>query len=232
VVTGESDGWRLAPSIQPGGRPPAPGGLALVQAFINSHFDLEISHGADLFATPAALRAWLVRRGLIAADTSVGDAELERAIAVREGLRELARRTGQETEQAAQQGARQTARRNGRQARPTGALNREGDGAPPALSLLNDAAGGARVELRFSPSGPRFVRVAGDGVAGAIGLVLGLTAESMLDGTWTRLKVCPGDDCGWAFFDHSRNQTGRWCSMSVCGGRAKAKSHYNRRRRG
>jgi predicted RNA-binding Zn ribbon-like protein len=52
----------------------------------------------------------------------------------------------------------------------------------------------------------------------------------MLDGTWDRLKACPGHDCGWAFYDHSRNQTGRWCSMSVCGGRAKARAHYHRRR--
>jgi predicted RNA-binding Zn ribbon-like protein len=52
----------------------------------------------------------------------------------------------------------------------------------------------------------------------------------MLDGTWRRLKVCPGDHCGWAFYDHSRNQTGRWCSMSVCGGRAKARAHYHRHR--
>jgi predicted RNA-binding Zn ribbon-like protein len=32
------------------------------------------------------------------------------------------------------------------------------------------------------------------------------------------------------FFDNSRNQSGRWCSMSVCGGREKAKTHYRRRR--
>ncbi len=65
-------------------------------------------------------------------------------------------------------------------------------------------------------------------VDGAIGLLLAITARTMLDGSWSRLKVCPGDHCGWAFYDHSRNQTGRWCSMSVCGGRAKARAHYRR----
>ena len=84
--------------------------------------------------------------------------------------------------------------------------------------------------LRFGTDGPRFVRCEGTGVAGALGLILALAAQAMLEGTWGRLKICPGDHCGWAFYDNSRNQTGRWCSMSVCGGRAKARAHYRRRR--
>jgi predicted RNA-binding Zn ribbon-like protein len=52
----------------------------------------------------------------------------------------------------------------------------------------------------------------------------------MRDRSWSRLKVCPGEHCGWAFYDHSRNQAGRWCSMAVCGGRAKARAHYLRTR--
>ena len=39
-------------AVQPGGRQPAPGTLALVQAYINSFFDLEGEWGADLFDTP------------------------------------------------------------------------------------------------------------------------------------------------------------------------------------
>jgi predicted RNA-binding Zn ribbon-like protein len=93
---------------------------------------------------------------------------------------------------------------------------------------LNAAAVGAEVEVRFGPDGPRFVS-RGDDVCGALGLLLALVARAMLDGTWHRLKVCPGEDCGWMFFDHSRNQSGRWCSMSVCGGREKAKAHYRRK---
>jgi predicted RNA-binding Zn ribbon-like protein len=51
----------------------------------------------------------------------------------------------------------------------------------------------------------------------------------MLDGTWARLKACPGRDCGWVFYDHSRNQSARWCSMKVCGDREKARAYYQRR---
>jgi predicted RNA-binding Zn ribbon-like protein len=99
-----------------------------------------------------------------------------------------------------------------------------------ALDTLNKAARGAGVELRFGAHGPYFLASAPGEVGGAIGLLLAITVRSMLDGTWSRLKVCPGDDCGWAFYDHSRNQTGRWCSMAVCGGRAKARAHYRRTR--
>jgi predicted RNA-binding Zn ribbon-like protein len=203
-MTGETGGWLIPSSAQPGGRAPAPGSLALVQSFINSHYDLDVDHGADLFATTRALRSWLLARRLIPARTRVGRSDLERAVAAREGLRELAR-----------------ARADG-----------DADGVEGALWLLNDAAPGAAVEVRFVRGRPRFVPAAGGGAVAAIGLVLGLTAEAMLDGSWWRLKICPGDDCGWAFFDHSRNQTSRWCSMSVCGGRAKARSHYRRRRGG
>ena len=66
MVTGE--GLHLdGAATQPGGRPPAPGELALVQAFINSFFDLEGEWGADLFATPGRLAGWMSERGLLPA---------------------------------------------------------------------------------------------------------------------------------------------------------------------
>jgi predicted RNA-binding Zn ribbon-like protein len=40
----------------------------------------------------------------------------------------------------------------------------------------------------------------------------------------------PGDDCGWAFYDRSVNASATWCSMRVCGQRAKARSYYRRSR--
>ena len=50
-----------------------------------------------------------------------------------------------------------------------------------------------------------------------------------LDGSWLRLKAC--QHCDWLFYDTSRNRSGRWCSMTACGGREKAKA-YRRRRKG
>ncbi|MHB0875705.1 MAG: CGNR zinc finger domain-containing protein [Anaerolineae bacterium] len=45
-----------------------------------------------------------------------------------------------------------------------------------------------------------------------------------------RVRRCAGDPCGWLFLDESRNRSRRWCTMSGCGNRAKAKRHYERRR--
>ena len=43
-----------------------------------------------------------------------------------------------------------------------------------------------------------------------------------------RVKICPADDCLWAFYDESRNGSRQWCSMAVCGNRAKARAHRAR----
>jgi predicted RNA-binding Zn ribbon-like protein len=200
MVTGEEN-VHDGSAVQPGRRPPAPGELALVQAFINSFFDLEVEWGADLFATPDQLAGWLTDRGLLPAGRTLRPRDQTRAVAVREGLRGLA------------------AGNNGASAQATAA----------SLADVNRAAAGARVEVLLQAQGPRFAAT-GSGLDRALGVVLAIAGTAMLDGTWQRLKTCPGDHCGWAFYDHSRNQTGRWCSMSVCGGRAKARTHYHRRR--
>jgi predicted RNA-binding Zn ribbon-like protein len=44
-----------------------------------------------------------------------------------------------------------------------------------------------------------------------------------------RVKQCPGTgDCGWLFFDTSKNQSRQWCSMEGCGSRAKMRRQYAR----
>jgi predicted RNA-binding Zn ribbon-like protein len=184
---------------QPGAREPAPGDLALVQAFVNSNYDLEFEHGADLMADPSALRAWLRRRGLIERAAQVGAADLERALTVREGLRALL-----------------IANNGGPLDRGAAArLDAAGRRAPIAVSL---AAGDPRFEPHAS------------GVDGALATILAAVARSMLDGTWSRFKACRQHDCRWAFYDHSRNGAGSWCSMRVCGGRAKQRAYYRRTR--
>jgi predicted RNA-binding Zn ribbon-like protein len=62
------------------------------------------------------------------------------------------------------------------------------------------------------------------GAAGALAFVLAAVAETMADGTWPKLKACRSDTCRWAFVDHARNRSRQWCSMSVCGNRAKART--------
>jgi predicted RNA-binding Zn ribbon-like protein len=50
--------------------------------------------------------------------------------------------------------------------------------------------------------------------------------------TWSRLKACRDDTCKWAFYDHSKNRSGHWCSMEVCGSRHKARQYRERRKTG
>ena len=45
-----------------------------------------------------------------------------------------------------------------------------------------------------------------------------------------RLKICP--NCEWLFIDRSKNRSRTWCDMAVCGNRAKARLHYQRKRNG
>ena len=45
-----------------------------------------------------------------------------------------------------------------------------------------------------------------------------------------RIKMCPGENCGWLFIDETKNGRRTWCSMESCGNRAKAARHYARKK--
>jgi predicted RNA-binding Zn ribbon-like protein len=66
---------------------PAPGRLELVRRFVNT---VDHEHGREVLHSPARLEALLVELGLIEAGTPVTEANLERALELREGLRRLA----------------------------------------------------------------------------------------------------------------------------------------------
>ncbi len=50
-------------------------------------------------------------------------------------------------------------------------------------------------------------------------------------GDVARLKRCAEHTCLWVFWDGSRNQSRRWCSMRVCGNRTKSRRHFEKERR-
>ncbi|HEY0260569.1 MAG TPA: CGNR zinc finger domain-containing protein [Lacisediminihabitans sp.] len=43
-----------------------------------------------------------------------------------------------------------------------------------------------------------------------------------------RLRTCAADDCGLVFYDESRSNNRRWCSMQRCGNRSKVRAHRAR----
>jgi predicted RNA-binding Zn ribbon-like protein len=46
-----------------------------------------------------------------------------------------------------------------------------------------------------------------------------------------RIRECAADDCGFVFYDESRSNNRRWCSMQRCGNRAKVRAHRARTNR-
>ncbi len=66
--------------------------------------------------------------------------------------------------------------------------------------------------------------------ADALGVIAAAAVALAGDGRWDRLKICPADDCRWAFYDRSKNRSRHWCSMAECGGRAKSRAFRARRR--
>jgi predicted RNA-binding Zn ribbon-like protein len=55
--------------------------------------------------------------------------------------------------------------------------------------------------------------------------VAAAVAEALTAGTWLRLKACELPECHWAYYDRSPAGRGRWCSMAVCGARAKMRRY-------
>ena len=161
---------------------------------------IDLESGEDELTSPEALRDWLAERGLVGADERAGAGDLQRAVDVREGLR---------------------------------ALLMTNNGMPAdadKLERLDRAAARAGLRMRFSgDAGPRLEPEPG-GVDGALARLLAIVAASVENGQWERLKACPRDPCFWAFYDRSKNRSGRWCRMEECGNIEKARAFRERRR--
>jgi predicted RNA-binding Zn ribbon-like protein len=86
---------------------------------------------------------------------------------------------------------------------------------PEAVASLNRSARNARLLVRFGDDGRARLEPEPAGVEQA---------------TWARLKACRNHACEWAFYDHSKNRSGRWCTMEVCGNAMKARAYRSRQR--
>jgi predicted RNA-binding Zn ribbon-like protein len=160
---------------------------------------LDIDDGIEELTSPEALAAWLEPRDLLVEGADVGQPELERALELRESFRRLL------------------------------LANNGGERDPAAIESLNHVAEEANISVRFDPDGHPVLAIAGEGEGAVLAPLVAIAYESMVAGTWSRLKVCPADDCQWAFYDHSKNHSGTWCSMEVCGNRAKVRRYRQRR---
>jgi predicted RNA-binding Zn ribbon-like protein len=156
----------------------------------------------DELSSPEKLREWLTAWDLLEHGT-LGSDELARSLELREALRELLVANAEATEV------------------PRAALER-----------LNRAGAEGRLVVRFTRAGEGELDASAPGLAGALGRLVAIAYTAMADGTWWRLKACRSDECRWAFYDSSRNRSGAWCTMSVCGTRAKSRAYRRRRKEG
>ncbi|MEH2513038.1 putative RNA-binding Zn ribbon-like protein [Nitrobacteraceae bacterium AZCC 1564] len=53
-------------------------------------------------------------------------------------------------------------------------------------------------------------------------------AKFVCDEDFTHVKACEGHACTLMFADHTRGRARRWCSMGICGNRAKQSAHRER----
>ena len=159
---------------------------------------VDLEDGDEELGTPDALASWLGGHGLSAPGEPFSPADLATAIAVREALRALL------------------------------LANNGGKLAPAAPATLNAAADRARLTVAVDAGGRARVEPQAAGIDRALGSLLGIVARAQADGSWERLKACPWHTCHVAFYDHSRNRSRTWCSMAVCGNRAKAQTYRRR----
>ena len=159
----------------------------------------DVEDGIDQLADPERLRTWLTERELLAAGERLGAADLQRAVEVREALRSLLH------------------------------ANAGDDLDPEAVASLNRAARNARLLVQFAGDGRAGLEPEPAGVEQAVARLLAVVYTAMAEGTWPRLKACRNHECQWAFYDHSKNRSGRWCTMEVCGNAMTARAYRRRR---
>jgi predicted RNA-binding Zn ribbon-like protein len=103
---------------------------------------------------------------------------------------------------------------------------------PVRIHELNRAIGSVCLTVRFDEDGEATLVPESPGVSAALGRILITVVRAMDEGSWGRLKACPNDACRWAFYDHSKNRSGKWCTMEVCGNRMKARTFRQRQASG
>lgn len=161
-------------------------------------------YGGELLGDAEEATRRLTECGLLKEGESVGESERRRLVSLREALRELL-------------------------------LVHNGASEPgPDAEALNGLVASAALGVRFGADGrPALEPTAGDSPAERV--VARLLAEVIwaeAEGKWERLKACRNEGCRWAFYDASKNRSGRWCNMDVCGARHKMRAYRERKKSG
>jgi predicted RNA-binding Zn ribbon-like protein len=97
------------------------------------------------------------------------------------------------------------------------------------LALIGDAAaaGAARSRLVYDKNGVGWSLASdSDELERPLWDIARSAADLLTSGEHDRIKECASATCEWVFLDRSRNRSRRWCDMSDCGNRAKARRFH------
>jgi hypothetical protein len=97
-------------------------------------------------------------------------------------------------------------------------------------STVGDSALAGSLRLALDATGEVRAHPEGDGVEWITSAVLGQLYLAQLRDTWRRLKLCRNERCGTAFYDRSRNNSGVWHDVRVCGNAANLRASRARRK--
>jgi predicted RNA-binding Zn ribbon-like protein len=107
-------------------------------------------------------------------------------------------------------------------------MTRAHDAAPGTRSVA--PVHSAAAALQLAPDGSVRLQPQETGLQALVMLVLAALYEGQLAGTRVRLKTCRNPGCPLAFYDRSRNASGVWCSVRICGNAINLRAHRERRR--
>jgi predicted RNA-binding Zn ribbon-like protein len=108
------------------------------------------------------------------------------------------------------------------------------DGADPAaadLAALNQALARAPRRdhlVRADTAHAWRIQPFEPGLASLLAPVLWSAGDLLARAGHHHVRRCANDECIWLFLDESKSGTRRWCDMSSCGNRAKARRHYHK----
>jgi predicted RNA-binding Zn ribbon-like protein len=160
---------------------------------------VDLEGGTEWLRTPADLARWAGERGLD--DGGFDAAALDDVLALREALRAVC-------------------------------LAHAGTDVPAdTADVLGRLLECGPLRLDIDAEGAATVRPAA-GLTGAPALIAAVASavvRATADGTWPRLKACASDTCRWVYYDRSPAGRGRWCTMAICGSRAKMRAYRGSR---
>jgi hypothetical protein len=180
----------------------APAPLHLVQAFVNSK---NLMRGYDLLATPATAIEWLAELGYEMRGRESDYEELKQLQEIREGFRMILL------------------------SHTRSSLPLEPDVEMVTSPNLNRLLGSNSLTVSFNFTGEPVLASSSIGYGKFKEDILAATIYAQHTGLWPRLKACANAGCRWIFYDSSKNRSGNWCIMEICGSRAKMRSYRKKR---